>query len=127
MTAGIYNFTLDQGGVLYLNLVYQNPNGTPINLTGQTGRMQLRRKFSSVADLTLTTSNGGITITPLTGNVLVTMTDEQTGDLEPGFFLYDFECRFAVRNGTATVVKLLTGTVMHKKERRTSPSNVKIA
>lgn len=47
--------------------------------------------------------------------------------LELGFFLYDFECRFAVRNGTATVVKLLTGTVMHKKERRTSPSNVKIA
>jgi len=82
MTAGIYNFTLDQGGVLYLNLAYQDSNKVPINLTGQTGRMQLRRKFSSVADLTLTTSNGGITITPLTGNVLVTMTDEQTGDLE---------------------------------------------
>ena len=47
--------------------------------------------------------------------------------LELGFFLYDFECRFAVRNGTATVVKLLTGTVMHKKQRRASPSKVKIA
>ena len=47
--------------------------------------------------------------------------------LELGFFLYDFECRFAVRNGTATVVKLLTGTVMHKKERRISPAKVKIA
>lgn len=47
--------------------------------------------------------------------------------LELGFFLYDFECRFAVRQGTATVVRLLTGTVMHKKEWRVSPSKVKIA
>lgn len=47
--------------------------------------------------------------------------------LELGFFLHDFECRFAVRQGTATVVKLLTGTVMHKKERRVSPTKVKLA
>ena len=47
--------------------------------------------------------------------------------LELGFFLHDFECRFAVRAGTATVVRLLTGTVMHKKERRASPSRVKLA
>lgn len=106
MTAGIYNFTLDQGGVLYLNLVYEDSSGVPINLTGQTGRMQLRRKFSSVADLTLTTSNGGITITPLTGNVLITMTDEQTGDLEPGFFLYDLEL-----SNSGVIERLIQGQI----------------
>ena len=47
--------------------------------------------------------------------------------LELGFFLYDFECRFAVRHGTATVIKLLTGTVMHKKERRVSPKRITLA
>ena len=47
--------------------------------------------------------------------------------LELGFFLHDFECRFAVRNGTATVLRLLTGTVMHKKERRVSPKSVKLS
>lgn len=47
--------------------------------------------------------------------------------LELGFFFHDFECRFAVRNGTATVVKLLTGTVMHKKERRASPKRITLA
>ncbi len=47
--------------------------------------------------------------------------------LELGFFLYDFECRFAVRKDTATVVALLTGTVMHKKERRTSTKRVHLA
>lgn len=47
--------------------------------------------------------------------------------LELGFFLHDFECRFAVRRGAATVVRLLTGTVMHKKERRASPTRVQLA
>jgi tRNA-Thr(GGU) m(6)t(6)A37 methyltransferase TsaA len=35
--------------------------------------------------------------------------------LELGFFLHDFEARFAVKRGTATVLRLLTGTTMHKK------------
>ncbi len=47
--------------------------------------------------------------------------------LELGFFLHDFECRFAVRHGTATVIRLLTGTVMHKKERRASPARITLA
>ena len=47
--------------------------------------------------------------------------------LELGFFLHDFEARFAVRGRTATVVKLLTGTTMHKKERRETPKAVHLA
>jgi tRNA-Thr(GGU) m(6)t(6)A37 methyltransferase TsaA len=47
--------------------------------------------------------------------------------LELGFFLHDFEARFAVRDGTAMVRSLLTGTVMHKKERRASPARVELA
>ena len=47
--------------------------------------------------------------------------------LELGFFLYDFDCHFVIRKGTATVVKLVTGTTMHKKERRVPPKGVSIA
>ena len=39
--------------------------------------------------------------------------------LELGFYLHDFEARFEVRGGTATLLRLATGTAMHKKERRT--------
>jgi tRNA-Thr(GGU) m(6)t(6)A37 methyltransferase TsaA len=39
--------------------------------------------------------------------------------LELGFFLHDFEARFAVRGGTVTLVRLATGGQMHRKERRT--------
>lgn len=47
--------------------------------------------------------------------------------LELGFFLHDFDCHFSVRNGVATVLRLVTGTKMHKKERRVSPSKVTLA
>lgn len=47
--------------------------------------------------------------------------------LELGFFLHDFEARFKVRRGTATLTRLLTGTVMHKKERRVPPKSVALS
>lgn len=47
--------------------------------------------------------------------------------LELGFFLYDFDVHFVIRKSTVTVIKLITGTKMHKKERRVPPSSVSIA
>ena len=47
--------------------------------------------------------------------------------LELGFFLYDFDCHYSVHSGTATVMKLITGTVMHKKERRVPPKRISVA
>lgn len=46
----------------------------------------------------------------------------QTKDgLELGFFLHDFEARFAVKGGAVTVVRLAVGGQMHRKERRAPP------
>ena len=104
MTAGIYNFTMDQGSVFTLNLAYEDPDGNPIDLTGFTARMQLRRKFDSTAVLTLTTSNGGLVITGPTGNILITVTDEQTEDLESGFYVYDLDL-----NNAGVITRLIQG------------------
>ena len=49
---------------------------------------------------------------------------QMTDGTELGFFLYDFEVRFVVRSGTATVVGILTDTVMNKQDRRLPPSAV---
>jgi hypothetical protein len=107
MTAGLYSFTIDQGSTFYLNLIYQDSAGVPVNLTGNTARMQLRRTFtSSVADLTLTTASGAIVITGATGNILITISDELTGTLEPGFYLYDLE----LDNG-GIITRLIQGQV----------------
>jgi hypothetical protein len=92
MTAGIYNFTIDQGSVWDLEITYQDPNGVPINLTGFTAKMQLRTDYNSpTADLTLTTGGGGIVITGATGVVDISASAAQTGALAPAFYVYDLE------------------------------------
>lgn len=104
--AGIYNFTMDQGATWTLQLVYNDSNGDPVNLTGYTAEMQIRKKFNSdVAVLTLSTSNGGITIVPLTGTLNLIATDEQAA-IEPGFYVYDLELNIG---GTRT--RLIQGQV----------------
>ena len=90
-TAGIYNGVMDQGATWTLTIVYNNPDGTPIDLTGYTGRMQLRTKFDSTAVLTLSTANGGIVITGPTGQIAITATATQTQAINPGLYLYDLE------------------------------------
>jgi len=106
--AGIYNFTLDQGSTWTLQIIYNDPSGTPINLTGYTAEMQIRRKFDSdTAVLTLSTSNGGITITGPTGTLDLVATDEQA-DIDPGLYVYDLELstggvRTRLIQGTVTV------------------------
>lgn len=82
----------------------------------------------NAAEKRLNVNGLGAVLTDILGQDLRNPRDKaQNKDgLELGFFLYDFECRFAVRKNTATVVKLLTGTVMHKKERRVPPDHVHI-
>ena len=106
MSAGIYNFTLDQGSTWTLQLVYEDPSGTPINLTGYTAEMKVRKKAdSSVVVLHLSTSNGGITINGPLGKLNLIATDEQT-DIEPGLYVYDLELDIS---GTRT--RLIQGMV----------------
>jgi hypothetical protein len=92
MTAGIYNFTIDQGSVWDLEITYKDPNDVPINLTGFTAKMQLRKEYNStVADLTLTTGGGGIVITGATGIVDISASAAQTAALDPTYYVYDLE------------------------------------
>jgi hypothetical protein len=92
MTAGIYNATIDQGSIWNVTLIYQDSDGDPVDLTNYTAAMQLRQNYNStLADLTLTTENGGLTITPLTGTIQVAATATQTGLLSSGFYVYDLE------------------------------------
>jgi hypothetical protein len=104
--AGIYNFTLDQGSTWTLQIVYNDSNGNPVNLTGYTAEMQIRRKFDSdTAVLTISTSNGGITITGPTGTLDLIATDEQA-DIDAGLYVYDLELSIG---GVRT--RLIQGTV----------------
>jgi hypothetical protein len=105
-TAGIYNGVMDQGATWTLTIVYQNPDGTPINLTGYTGRMQLRSKFDSTAVLTLSTANGGMTITGPTGTIDLIATATQMELIDPGIYVYDLEL-----TSGSTIQRLIQGQI----------------
>ena len=105
--AGIYNITMDQGAQWTLQVVYDNNNGTPFDLTGYTARMQVRPKFGSDnAVLTISSPSSGIVITPLTGTLNLTATTAQTGDIPGGFYVYDLE----ITSG-GVVTRLMQGSV----------------
>jgi hypothetical protein len=84
----------------------------PMNLTGYTARLQVRSLPSDPdAVLTLTTENGGITITALTGFVAVTATATQTTAIDEGTYVYDIE----LVNGSI-VTRLAQGQVVVSPE-----------
>jgi hypothetical protein len=103
MSAAIYNATIDQGATFTLQVTYKDENGVPINLTGYTAAMQIRQNYNdSAALITLTSPSGGIVITGATGTINITISAEQTGSLDEGFYVYDLEI-----TSTANVVTRL--------------------
>jgi hypothetical protein len=94
MKAKIYNPIIDQGSIWNVVVEYQDNNGNPINLNGFTASLQLRVNYNSaVADLTLTTENGGLAIAGAQGTITIFATAEQTGTLDAGFYVYDLELK----------------------------------
>lgn len=58
MAAGLYNFTIEQGSTVDFELQYKDSNGSPIDLTGCWGAMQIRSNYADnkpTTYITLTT------------------------------------------------------------------------
>ena len=69
----------------------QTEGGAPVDLTGLTGRMQIRRtKESDDIIIELTTENGRLTFGGNTGIVTITLTAVETATIQTGGF-YDLE------------------------------------
>lgn len=58
MAAGRYSFTLEQGTTVDFELQYKDSGSNPIDLSGYTGKMEIRSAFSGSGEtfLTLTSS-----------------------------------------------------------------------
>lgn len=110
-----YNVEIDQGADWFLDVNYDNPNGTPVNLTGYTAALQLRSTpADSTAVLSLTSAaGGGITITPLTGLVSIHATANQTTIIDEGTYYYDLEITDAY---TGVVTRLIQGQAIVSAE-----------
>jgi hypothetical protein len=115
MVAGKYDMICEQGATFVRNLVWQDENEVPVNLTGYTARMHVRQNVQSNAlILPLTTENGGISLTPETGGIRLFLSASATDPLQPRRAVYDLELvapdGFVTRlvEGTFTIVPQVT-------------------
>lgn len=113
MSAGNFNTIIDQGADWYINFTYENPDGTPIILTGYTAELQVRTSpMAKTAVLTLSTANGGIVITPNQGLIECHATNAQTEVIPYGKYSYDIE----ITSPLNVVTRLVQGTIQLSPE-----------
>lgn len=102
MKPGRYNYRLTQGDT-FQNTPVWKINSVPVNVTGYTARMQIRRSIASTDKLIeLTTENGRITVDGVNGMFTLYISPTDTAALPSGTWVYDFEV-FAP-NGTTTTL-----------------------
>ena len=103
MAAGKYSFTIEQGATTQFQVVYQDANGDPINLSGYHARMQIRETktattvicgLSSSLDndgtgLNLSGSNGNLPLA--SGSIAVYISAASSSNFDFDTALYDLE------------------------------------
>ena len=100
-----YNVTIDQGATWYLNVEYDNPNGTPVNITSYTAALQIRSLPESATAVLSLATGSGITITGATGLIAITATATQTRAIDEGTYYYDLE----ITSPAGVVTRLVQG------------------
>jgi hypothetical protein len=110
--AGEYDITIEQGSGFALPLIYEAPEGSPVNFTGATARMHVREKYSSVEKLIeLTTANGRITL-GANGSITLSLTAAETAALTFSRGVYDLE----IVPASGQPYKIIKGNVFLKRE-----------
>ena len=112
MAAGILDFSIEQGATFNLLLTWKI-NDVAVNLTGYTARLQARVDVEDTETiLTLTTSNGGITLGGALGTISLDQTATQTTLLPAGTYVYDLE----MVAGSGVVTRLVQGELVISAE-----------
>lgn len=117
--AGDLNITIEQGATFQMPVQLSTgglvaDGGTPINLSGCSVRMHIRKRIADTNPLlSLTTGTGQITFTNAAmGQFLVTITDEVTAAITWAAGVYDLE----VETAGGQVKRYLQGKVKVSKE-----------
>ena len=104
-----YNTTIDQGADWYINFTYEQPDGTPVNITGYSAALQIRTSpLARTAVLTLEQGDG-IAITGATGLIECHATATQTAAITNGRYAYDIEITSPASGNPVT--RLVQGTI----------------
>lgn len=108
MTAGIYNFTIEQGASWSLSLTYKDADNQAVDLAGYSAKLQVRSFVgSSEVLLERSTQAGTITLGGVLGTISVEASAAETAALTPGLAVYDLELYSPID----TTIRLLQGDV----------------
>jgi hypothetical protein len=110
---GRLDMTCYQGASFDYTLTWLSA-GSAVNLTGYTGRMQVRDGFDGGSAIVNLTSGTGITLGGTAGTILVELTATQTAAIDAtpsGQYVYDLE----LVSG-ATVTRLVEGNFLMSPE-----------
>lgn len=105
MALSTYDMTAEQGSDFATTITYTNDSGTPINLTGYTSRMQVRKFASSATPILTFTNSSGMTITAGSGVIDLAITAAAMAMVPAGSYQYDLE----IIDSSGEVIKLLAG------------------
>lgn len=113
MSAGEYNFKLEQGATFVREFTYKDGEGVAINITGYSARMQFRPyRESSTLLIEATTVNGKIVLDGAAGKLTLTLTPSDTNNLTERKAVYDLE----IQSAGGVVTRLLEGAVEISKQ-----------
>ena len=111
--ADICDFSVDQGSDFSVSVQILDALDEPLDLTGCTAAMDVRKSFRGEAFLSLSSdADGGLVIDPDTGTIDITITHEQSTGLPYGLFLYDLEVTFPDN----TVWRVIEGKLHNRPE-----------
>ena len=102
--ATVFNLFIDQGTDYSANIIAKTTAGVVRDLTGYTGRGQLRRSYFSANTIPFSVD---IPV-PSNGNVIIALSNSTTANLKYGRYVYDVEL---VVTATGNVERLQEGIV----------------
>jgi hypothetical protein len=105
MALSTYDISAEQGTNYLTAITYTDDDGDPVNLTGYTARMQVRRFTGSPIPFITLTSSSGLTITAASGVIDMAITAAALSAIPAGSYKYDLE----IVSGAGVVTKLLGG------------------
>lgn len=113
MAAAYYDILIEQGATFVKNIIWKDSNGDPVDITGYTARMQIRRKKSSTTvEHSATTENDGITLGLTAGTIDILIPATDTAEFEFTKGVYDLE----LVDPQGKVYRIIEGGVEVSKE-----------
>tara|TARA_Y100000592_G_C5475157_1_gene321858 strand:- start:46 stop:381 length:336 start_codon:yes stop_codon:yes gene_type:complete len=103
MSAGIHNFTLEQG-TTFQKVITVKQDGSALNLSGYQARSQLR----TTHDASTKALDFTVQVTEATnGKITISATASDTAGVEEGIYVYDLE----IESSGGVVTRLIEGKV----------------